>query len=521
MRCLLASLILCLGLAGAARAEQNGGIAEFYAGHAALQSGEADAAITHFTKALQIGHLDPTQTAYVHYYRAIAYQRLDRHQEAIDGYTQALSFNVLPKRVQAALYYNRAIALDHLANFDRAIKDYSAAIAIKPDYAEAYMNRGNAYRKLNNNDLALRDYAASANYGNPIKHLPYYGQGLVYEAKGDRVEAFKAFQTALSLAPDFEPARLKVEGYQAAGMKPTLGGAAMAGANPVAPIKTAMATPMKGEGLTGATATTPTTPRPGVEWPLGLPNAGPPGGAVSPAGTSGAIASTTATATVNPSPMASATSAGRGPTAPSKAASKAAAKAAAKQAAVRDSAKIDDIRTPSGPTKPEPPPPALAPSPLATFVPTTSVPGAIPSHETTLASTAPTGAAVPGEGETGSSTAMMTAPTPLAGAEPSPLPTTAAPAKTASAGGPGRFLIQVAAYKEEAVAETEAQGIKAKVGDLLGDKSQNIQRADLGDKGIYYRIQFGAFASKAEATERCSSIKARGVPCLVVIGGRS
>ncbi|HXZ67161.1 MAG TPA: tetratricopeptide repeat protein, partial [Alphaproteobacteria bacterium] len=99
--------ILFLGLTAIARADQpDDAVSEFYKGHAALQQNDAQEAIEHFSKALQIGKLDQTQVAYVHHYRAIAYQRLDRQQEAIDDYTQALAIGSLPQRVQAAIYYN-------------------------------------------------------------------------------------------------------------------------------------------------------------------------------------------------------------------------------------------------------------------------------------------------------------------------------------------------------------------------------------------------------------------------------
>jgi hypothetical protein len=42
-----------------------------------------------------------------------------------------------------------------------------------------------------------------------------------------------------------------------------------------------------------------------------------------------------------------------------------------------------------------------------------------------------------------------------------------------------------------------------------------MRRADLGDKGIYYRAMVGPFASAQEATQLCSDLKAAGGSCLV------
>lgn len=519
MRGIFAILSLCLALTVSARAQQNDGVTEFYAGHASLQQGDADAAIAHFSKALQIGKLEPTQVAYVHYYRAIAYQRLDRHQDAIDGYTQALSFNVLPKRVQAALYYNRAIALDHLANFDRAIKDYSAAIALKPDYAEAYMNRGNAYRKLGDNDQALRDYAASASYGNPIKHLPYYGQGLIYEAKGDKENAYKAFQTAMMLAPDFEPARLKVEGYQAAGMSGIGTSSAMAkSAIPQqTPQQMAAETPPLGIGMTGATAY--------------ATSASPPLAAPPPTGTSGAVpvASTmpsnispTVSATGKPaapvnSPAAGAASSSPAPSAPAAAM----AHTTPGPAATTAPQKIASIESPAVTGPAIAPKPASGPSISAAAPPPTGSHAAVGS-----AVAEPTPAfPAPGPSAAGGGPAVAAAVPGAASAPAMSGATGATPPQMATAEPPGAisggaYLIQIAAFKDEPTAQAEAAGFKAKGGGSLADVQQIIQRADLGAKGVYYRVQYGPFASKGAAAARCNDLKGKGLTCIVVSGGK-
>jgi hypothetical protein len=42
-----------------------------------------------------------------------------------------------------------------------------------------------------------------------------------------------------------------------------------------------------------------------------------------------------------------------------------------------------------------------------------------------------------------------------------------------------------------------------------------IRRADLGDKGVYYRSLVGPFATAEEAGRFCSSYKAAGGQCIV------
>jgi cell division septation protein DedD len=97
---------------------------------------------------------------------------------------------------------------------------------------------------------------------------------------------------------------------------------------------------------------------------------------------------------------------------------------------------------------------------------------------------------------------------------------TAEPPAAATSFGAGGYLIQIAAFKDEATAQSEAQGFKAKGGELLADTQQIIQRADLGEKGVYFRVQYGPFASKGAASARCADLKSRGLNCIIVSGGK-
>jgi cell division protein FtsN len=49
---------------------------------------------------------------------------------------------------------------------------------------------------------------------------------------------------------------------------------------------------------------------------------------------------------------------------------------------------------------------------------------------------------------------------------------------------------------------------------VLGGYQANIRRADLGEKGVYYRVQVGPFASD-QATELCSRLQSAGGQCVV------
>ena len=109
-------------------------------------------------------------------------------------------------------------------------------------------------------------------------------------------------------------------------------------------------------------------------------------------------------------------------------------------------------------------------------------------------------------------------PPPPAVAAPAPRP--AAPARTAArapatdvpAGG---YLVQVSSQKSEADARSSFRTLQGKFPNQLGDRQPIIRRADLGEKGVFYRAQIGPFGSVDEASKLCSELKAAGGQCVV------
>ncbi|MEQ8194616.1 MAG: SPOR domain-containing protein [Rhodospirillales bacterium] len=86
------------------------------------------------------------------------------------------------------------------------------------------------------------------------------------------------------------------------------------------------------------------------------------------------------------------------------------------------------------------------------------------------------------------------------------------PAKT----GGEPYRVQLAAVRSSERAKQEWERIKKKNADVLGKLDLSVMRADLGAKGIYYRLRAGPLASETEARAVCSKLSARKVPCLVV-----
>ncbi|HYG85103.1 MAG TPA: SPOR domain-containing protein [Azospirillum sp.] len=197
------------------------------------------------------------------------------------------------------------------------------------------------------------------------------------------------------------------------------------------------------------------------------------------------------------------------------------------------------IVTPQVPTMPElPPPPAVAPLPPPPAGGTTTVPRGIPDD--VLPPVAPPPPvqvqaalppALPQGGQTSEVAALPAAPPkapqPAPAAAPkaagpgvltapkaTPQPAAAQPPKAPAASG-GGFRIQLAAVRTEAEAQAEWKRIASRYPDAIGGLSMRVAKADLGERGIFYRVQGGS-VDEARAKAICAQLKAQNVGCVVV-----
>jgi hypothetical protein len=97
-------------------------------------------------------------------------------------------------------------------------------------------------------------------------------------------------------------------------------------------------------------------------------------------------------------------------------------------------------------------------------------------------------------------------------AEPRTRVATAPSQQTLSSGG---YLVQVSSQRNESDAQASYRALQGKFPSVLGSRSPLIKRADLGDKGVYYRAMVGPFGSSEEASQFCGSLKSAGGQCVV------
>jgi hypothetical protein len=77
------------------------------------------------------------------------------------------------------------------------------------------------------------------------------------------------------------------------------------------------------------------------------------------------------------------------------------------------------------------------------------------------------------------------------------------------------YSVQVSSEHSEAEARAAFRALQAKFPQQLGQRAGLIRRANLGSKGVYYRVFVGPFASAEQASNLCGSLKAAGAGCLV------
>jgi len=124
------------------------------------------------------------------------------------------------------------------------------------------------------------------------------------------------------------------------------------------------------------------------------------------------------------------------------------------------------------------------------------------------AGTPPPASAAPEKPQAATQTAQP--PQPAGKAAPAaPAPSKSPAAKT------GGTRLQLGSVRSEDAARQEWERIKRKNPDLLGNISATPIRADLGDRGVYYRIQTAPFTDLTAAERICSELKQRSIGCII------
>lgn len=79
----------------------------------------------------------------------------------------------------------------------------------------------------------------------------------------------------------------------------------------------------------------------------------------------------------------------------------------------------------------------------------------------------------------------------------------------------GRFRVQVASFRSADTAESHWGRLAGEHSDLLAGQSHRVAVAELGEKGTFYRLQIGSFATHSAAQSFCGTLQTQQVDCFV------
>lgn len=136
---------------------------------------------------------------------------------AVEGCTRALVEEGLPPADRAATLVNRGIV--HMARGEEAAAeaDFDAALGMDASLADAYLNKGFLRIRLGHGRDALPLIQKGLDLGAQEKAVAWFGRGVAYEQIGDYAKAYRDFQRAQMLAPDWDMPATYLASYQVAG----------------------------------------------------------------------------------------------------------------------------------------------------------------------------------------------------------------------------------------------------------------------------------------------------------------
>lgn len=80
----------------------------------------------------------------------------------------------------------------------------------------------------------------------------------------------------------------------------------------------------------------------------------------------------------------------------------------------------------------------------------------------------------------------------------------------------GPYVAQIAALQSQEAVEFAWARLSSRAPALFEQAQLDVERADLGQRGVYYRVRAGYFADRENTTLFCDRIKAMGQDCIAV-----
>ena len=113
-----------------------------------------------------------------------------------------------------ATYVNRGILKLRRGLVPDAIADFDTALRLDPGQPEAYLNKGAALVQQNDMRGALPLFAAALEHRTDRPALAHFGRAIANETLGNVAEAYRDYQMASQLAPDWAEPRAELQRFR-------------------------------------------------------------------------------------------------------------------------------------------------------------------------------------------------------------------------------------------------------------------------------------------------------------------
>jgi tetratricopeptide (TPR) repeat protein len=158
-------------------------------------------AIVQFDRALRVNPVFPR----VNYFKGQAYFAAGEMQKALDSALEErrLNPNLADSYILAAEIFTTQ------REFQKCALEYQQAVKLRPQGAELYVRLARCHRQAGNADVAESMLLIASNQESGYPEI-YKEQGALFEIKGDRAAAVRAYQKYLGLSPNASD-RLSIE----------------------------------------------------------------------------------------------------------------------------------------------------------------------------------------------------------------------------------------------------------------------------------------------------------------------
>jgi tetratricopeptide (TPR) repeat protein len=107
---------------------------------------------------------------------------------------------------RAELMVDRGVIQARLGDNAAALSDYNDAIALNSELGDAYISRAGVLVAMKRYNEARADIAQGLALNASNLHAAYYSRGVIEEESGDVKAAYRDYNQALAIKPDFAPA---------------------------------------------------------------------------------------------------------------------------------------------------------------------------------------------------------------------------------------------------------------------------------------------------------------------------